>query len=189
MKNLFCVKAGPGILPLIRDEGLKPERVHVIAGPAGGPKWFVSVGFDKTLIKYKFLEKSSFKRVILAGSSAGAWRCLAMACKDPLERVQKLRLAYSRNVFTAQDNPSSISAKIKNNVESFINDDDVRHILNHPRFDLVIHVVRSKNIAASRNVKIQGLAIILSAALNLVNSKYMGLFYDKTVFYTGSHLP
>jgi hypothetical protein len=73
MNNFLRFKAGPGILPLIRDEGLRPERVRVFAGPAGGPKWFISVGFDKIIINNRFLEKSSFKRVLLAGASAGAW--------------------------------------------------------------------------------------------------------------------
>lgn len=182
-------KAGPGILNLIRDEGLKFERVRVFFGPAGGPKWFTSVGFDKVLIKKKLLEKSYFNRVLLAGSSAGAWRCLAMACKDPLRAYEKLVIAYSRNIFTSQDTPESLSEKIQKNVESFINDDDIAHILTHPKFDLAIHVVKSKKLAESKDYKIEGIALALSALLNLMNSKYMKLFYEKTVFYTGQDSP
>lgn len=189
MKKFLRFKAGPGILPLIRDEGLRPERVRVFAGPAGGPKWFISVGFDKIIINNRFLEKSSFERVLLAGASAGAWRCLAMACEDPLSAYEKLRLAYSRNVFTAQDNPLTVSEKIRANVESFIKERDISHILNHPKFDLAIHVVRSKSLAASENLKLEGLALILSAGLNSLNSEFMRLFYDRTIFYTGVKTP
>jgi len=67
--NYIQYKAGASILPIIRDEGLRPERIRVFAGPAGGPKWFVSVGFDRAIIKARFLEKGG--RVILAGASAG----------------------------------------------------------------------------------------------------------------------
>ena len=189
MKNLLCYKAGPGILSIIRDEGLKPERVRVFTGPAGGPKWFVSVGFDRTVIETKFLEKSTFRRVLLAGSSAGAWRCLAMACADPLSTYEKLRYSYSRNIFTAQDNPLSVAMKIKANVESFIDARDIPYILNHPKFDLAIHTVRSKNIAASENVRIEGMALIVSAALNLFKSDLMKPFYEKAIFYTGHPKP
>ena len=100
-------RAGSSILPLIRDEGLRPERIRVLVGPAGGPKWFVSVGFDRAIIKSRFLEKSG--RVLLAGASAGAWRCLTMACSDPLDAHERLRIAYSRNVFTAEDTPATIA--------------------------------------------------------------------------------
>ncbi|MDA8406081.1 MAG: hypothetical protein M0T73_04370 [Deltaproteobacteria bacterium] len=189
MKKMICFKAGSGILNIIRDEGLKPERVRVFTGPAGGPKWFTAVGLDKALIGSQFLQKSSFEKVLLTGASAGAWRCLAMGCKDPLSAYEKLRIAYSRNVFTALDNPSTVSAKIRRNVDSFINDQDVPHILNHPKFDLAIHVVKSKNLAASSNIKIESVALILSAILNLINSKYIRLFYDKSIFYTGKRTP
>ncbi len=37
----FIVKAGSQALEIIRDEGLRPERVRVVAGAAGGPKWLV----------------------------------------------------------------------------------------------------------------------------------------------------
>ncbi len=33
--NDFIVKAGPRALEIIRDEGLRPERVRVVAGAAG----------------------------------------------------------------------------------------------------------------------------------------------------------
>jgi hypothetical protein len=189
MKKFLRFKAGPGILPIIREEGLRPERVRVFAGPAGGPKWFVSVGFDKAIIKSQFLEKSSFKRVLLAGASAGAWRCLAMACKDPLSAYEKLRIAYSRNIFTSSDNPGTVSDKIRDNVRGFINEEDIDHILNHSKFDLAIHVVRSKHLAASDNQKLEGFALLMSAGLNVIKADLMALFYERAIFYSSSTKP
>jgi hypothetical protein len=73
MKRFLLYRAGYQALDLIRQEGLKPERIAVYAGPAGGPKWFVSVGFDRALMRTRFLQNHS-RRVLLAGASAGAWR-------------------------------------------------------------------------------------------------------------------
>ena len=42
---------------MIRDEGLVPERIKVFAAPAGGPKWFVSVGFDRAIIKSRLFHR------------------------------------------------------------------------------------------------------------------------------------
>lgn len=189
MKKFLRYKAGPGILAMIKDEGLKAERVRVFAGPAGGPKWFVSVGFDRAIIKSEFLKRSSFKSVLLAGASAGAWRCLAMACEDPVNAYEKLREAYSRNVFTFQDNPKTVSAKIRSNVDAFMSEKDINHILNHPRFDIAIHVVRSKNLAASENQKIQGLGLLLSGGLNAIHPSLMSLFYDRAIFHSSNLKP
>ena len=73
MKDYIQFKAGPKIIDAIRDEGLDPKRIGALAGPAGGPKWFVSVGFDRMLMESRFLERGE-DRVLLAGSSAGAYR-------------------------------------------------------------------------------------------------------------------
>lgn len=183
MKSLLAYKAGPKILDIIRQEGLEPTRIRVFAGPAGGPKWFVSVGIDKALITSRFLQRGH--RVLLAGSSAGGWRCLAMACKDPLTAYEKLRIAYSRNVFTAEDTPRTIGEALKDNVNAFIGDEDIPHILDHPFFDLAVHTVRGRGPAASENKRIQGTALLGAAFLNIFSSFGMEFFFERVVFYAG----
>jgi hypothetical protein len=184
MKNYLKVKAGPEVLGMLRDEGLKPERVRVFAGPAGGPKWFISTGFDRGLMTSGFLT-SSGKRVALAGSSAGAWRCLAMAAPAPLDAYENLRIAYSRNIFTVTDTRQSISAKLRQNVNAFIREEDIPFILQHPAYDLVIHTVRSYGPAASENSLLQGAALLAAAAANAVSPVGMKLAYERVIFYTG----
>jgi hypothetical protein len=186
--NYLKYKASPEVIDIIRDEGLKPERVKVFAGPAGGPKWFISVGIDNAIMKSGFLEHGD-GRVLLAGSSAGAWRCVAMACANPVEAYEKLRIAYSRNTFDASDTPVTVGAALRSNVEAFIGDADIHHIINHPKFDLAIHTVRSKGPAASANKHVEGVALIAAAGLNAISSSGMGLFYERTVFYAGSPEP
>src|SRR3989304_6029751 len=70
MKKYIEFKAGPKILARLRDEGLDSRLISVFTGPAGGPKWFVSVGFDRMLMETGFLCNGN-GRVLLAGSSAG----------------------------------------------------------------------------------------------------------------------
>ncbi len=186
--NYLRYKASTEVIDIIRDEGLRPQRVKVFAGPAGGPKWFISVGIDNAIMKSGFLERGE-GRVLLAGSSAGAWRCAAMTCADPIQAYEKLRIAYSRNTFDASDTPLSVGAALKSNVEAFIGDADIPHIINHPKFDLAIHTVRSKGPAASANKHVEGAALLAAAGLNAVSTSAMGMFYERTVFYTGSPEP
>ncbi|HXW69383.1 MAG TPA: hypothetical protein VEJ88_07215 [Dissulfurispiraceae bacterium] len=181
-------KAGPSILGLIRDEGLSPKRVRVFAGPAGGPKWFVSVGFDRMLIKSRFLQRGS-ERVVLAGASAGAWRCLTMACADPLDAHERLRIAYSRNIFTAEDTPESISRALRNNVEAFVKPKDVSAILEHPAYSLAIHAVRAKGLAASENRKAEAAALIAAAAMNFFSPSGVELVFERVIFFSGPQAP
>jgi hypothetical protein len=188
MKNYLCYKAGSGILDTIRQEGLRPERIRVFAGPAGGPKWFVSVGFDKAIMQSRILERSG-RRVLLAGSSAGAWRCLAMTCPGPLDAYEKLRLAYSRNVFTAAHTPVTVGAALKSNVDAFIADADMSHMLNHPVYDLAVHTVRAKGPASSENKTIQGAALLTAMLANAVSHRGMSLFFERVVFFSSPGVP
>ncbi|MBI5569999.1 MAG: hypothetical protein HY914_08650 [Desulfomonile tiedjei] len=188
MKDYLRFKAGPDILPLVRDEGLAPRRVRVFAGPAGGPKWFVSVGFDRGLMQSHFFEKAQ-GRVLLAGSSAGAWRCLAMMCRDPLTAHEKLRMAYSRNVFTTADTPETIGDALRKNVEAFVDEEDVPFILHHPVHDLFMHTVRSRGPAASERAGVQGAALLVAAAMNVFSSHAMRLMFQRVAFYAAPEEP
>lgn len=188
MTAYLAYKAGPQVLSLIRDEGLDPRRVRVFAAPAGGPKWLVCVGFDRAVIRSRLLTTGS-GRVLLAGSSAGAWRCLSMACSNALEAHERLRIAYSRNTFTTRDTPRSISEALRRNVADFLADSDIPHILHNPSYDLALHVVRSRGPAASRNRFIEGSALIAAATLNILTPLAMDLFYQRAVFFSGASVP
>lgn len=189
MKEYLKFKAGGEIIDLIREEGLNRDRIRVFAGPAGGPKWFVSVGLDRAFIRSGYLVRADGGKTLLAGASAGGWRCLAMACKDPLDAYERLRIAYSRNVFTAQDSALTISKKLKGNVESFLRDQDTESIVNNKNFNLAIHVVRSKGPAASSEKRIEGLALLGSGIMNVLTSRAMKIFYDRVIFYSGEPKP
>jgi hypothetical protein len=139
-------------------------------------------------MRSRILEKSG-RRVLLVGSSAGAWRCLAMVCPNPMEAYEKLRFAYSRNVFTAVDTPVTVAAALKGNVDAFIEDPDIPHMLNHPIFDLAVHTVRAKGPAASENKRIQGAALLTAMVANAVSDRGMNLFFERVVFYSSPGLP
>jgi len=188
MKNYLEYKAGPAIVDMIRQEGLKPEKVRVFAGPAGGPKWFVSVGFDQALMKSGFLGRGG-NRVLLAGASAGAWRCLAMACRDPLSAYEKLRIAYSRNIFTRRDTPLTVGAALLRNVNEFVGDDDIPYLLEHPTYDLAIHTVRSKGPAASDCRALEGSALLAAALMNVASQAAMNVFFERVVFFCSKAAP
>jgi len=187
MARYLEYRAGPGILDMIRQEGLDPRRVRVFTGPAGGPKWFVSVGFDRAIMKSRFLARSG--RVLLAGSSAGAWRCIAMACPEPLTAYERLRLAYSRIAFAPDHTPSTVGQALWTTVEAFLREEDIPFVLEHPVFDLAIHTALCRGPAASDNRRIQGAALIAAAILNAVSISGMRVFFDRVVFFSGPGKP
>jgi hypothetical protein len=185
MTHYLIYKAGSSVINMIRDSGFDlTKKIRAFVGPAGGPKWFVSVGFDKALMTHGILEKAG-RRVLLAGSSAGAWRCLAMACKDPHTSYENLRLAYSRNVFTAEHNPASIADTLKGNVDKFLSDEDIPFVVQHPVFDIAVHTAMARGMAASKNQRVEGLALLLCGIANAAIPNGVRLFYERVVFLAG----
>jgi len=187
MAQYLNYKAGPGLLDMIREEGLDPRKVRVFTGPAGGPKWFVSVGFDRALMESRFLGESG--RVLLAGSSAGAWRCIAMACRDPLTAYERLQFAYSRIAYAVEHTPYIVGQAIRDTVEAFLREEDIPFLLQHPVFDLAIHTVRCRGAAACEARQIQGAALIAAAVLNAVSPPGIRMFFERVVFFTGRKKP
>ena len=185
--NYIRYKAGASILPIIRDEGLRPQRIRVFTGPAGGPKWFVSVGFDRAIIKARFLEKAG--RIVLAGASAGAWRCLTIACADPLDAHERLRIAYSRNVFTKADTPGTISTALRKNVEAFLQPHDIPVLLEHPIYQLAVHTARGRGPIGSENRTTQATGLIAAALANALSSRTSNFFFERVVFFSGLDAP
>ena len=114
---------------------------------------------------------------------------MAMACKDPQDAYEKLRIAYSRNVFTAADTPATLSKCLVGNVHDFISDEDIQHILEHKKYDLAIHTVRSKGPAASANKATEGLALIATWLGHLISPRLASPLYERTVFYSGPSKP
>jgi hypothetical protein len=188
MNRYIRFKAGKAVIDLIRQGGFNRDRITVFAAPAGGPKWFVCPGFDRALMRTGFLS-DRLRRLLLIGSSAGAWRCLAMACSDPMYAYECLRIAYSRNTFTAADNQLSISRALRSNVDAFIRSQDVEHILGHKTLDVAVHVVRAKGPAARENQIVQGAALIGAFVLNAVDSRAMDALYERVIFFSGPRPP
>ena len=64
------VRAGRRAYEQIRAGGFNLDRIGTYFGPAGGPRWLVTSGFDLTLLKEGALGRTF--PVWLVGASAGA---------------------------------------------------------------------------------------------------------------------
>ena len=113
-----------------------------------------------------------------------------MACRDPLSVYEKLRIAYSRNVFTKTDTPAKIGEALKKNVDDFLGDAGTNpFILDHPHFDVAVHAVRSRGPAASLSPKVEGSALLGAFLLNAVSRRGLEVFYERIVFFAAAVPP
>ena len=77
MADNLLILAGKRALSVLREQGLSPDSIDVIAGAAGGPKWLVLNGLDRAIFFNWITPKTH--PLFLVGSSIGVWRFVSLA--------------------------------------------------------------------------------------------------------------
>lgn len=183
MPRYLEYRAGPAALARVRA-GFELSDVRTFVLPATGPKWLVSVGFDRAIMRRGLLAHGA--PVLLAGASAGAWRAIAMACRDPLVAHEHLFEEYITKVFTRAHTPEQIGEEYRATLARVVSRDDAEHALAHPHYRLALHAVRVKGWAGARGAA-QWMALG-TAALAHAFAPQAPLFLEHTLF-AGGNVP
>ncbi len=173
--GLLSYRAGPRALERLRRDSLGPGQIRAVVGPASGPRWLALAGLDQALLSTELLSRD---RIRLAGASAGAWRMMAFASRDPRAAHQRLLEGYIGQVFAKGVTPTEVSRAYRRMLGEVIGN-DVDHITNHPTFDLAIHTARCR--AGGHRVAL--LASLLAAGvLNVATAQATGVFFERVLF-------
>ncbi len=181
------IKAGRKALEIVRDEGLTAERVRIVAGAAGGPKWLVLSGLDRVLFGHFF--KNRKKSLFLIGASIGAWRFAALSTKDPVSAIENFRQDYINQKYFTKPSIEDVTRESFKVLDSFLDDYAVNEILSHPSHRLNFLSVRSKSVfkSDSRSILLPGLG--LAALMNIISRKSLGMFFERALFYDDRDIP
>ncbi|MEW6526092.1 MAG: hypothetical protein AB1444_05420 [Spirochaetota bacterium] len=187
MKRLCTIQAGKRAYRIIKDEGLKKERIQCVLGAAGGPKWLILYGLDK-LVYSHFLQKRKTP-VHLIGSSIATWRFAALAQKDGLKALDTFKERYMAQKYSLNPDREEITAETIAIMETYLSDSRVIEIIQHPTIRLCIITARSKHLLISEH-KLPLMTGLATAALsNAINRKLLALHFDRYVFYDSRAFP
>ena len=174
--------AGSIALERIRDGGLQPETVEVVAGAAGGPKWLILGRLDRWLFSRWFRDRKT--PLHLVGSSSGAWRFAAVAQADPLSAIDRFEDAYIRQRYKSKPPPAEVSLQGRRILDRLMGGKGEEEILSHPFLRLHAMAVRSRNrMTASESRYIQGAGMSAAFLGNALHRRILGLFFDRVVFH------
>jgi len=187
VNNSLIIKAGPKAFQLIRDEGLRPERIRVLAGAAGGPKWLVLYHLDRLLFPSFFKERTTPLHLI--GSSIGAWRFAALSQPDPLEALDLFREAYIHQTYATAPTAAEVTAESRKVMDRYLPEEAVPAILAHPWCRMNMLTVRCRNFTALEYKPGMAIGLAGAVAANLIGRRYLGLFFERTLFHDPRALP
>lgn len=180
MSNLQFL-AGPGALARIREEGLDPAQVSLVAGAAGGPKALVLAGLDRAIFGGWLTERSD--PVFLVGASIGAWRFAAVAQPDSLAALERFHRAYVAQSYSRKPTPAEVSAEGRRIMDQYLDDNAIQGILTHPflRLSLLAARYRWPLVGPGRLSLTAGLAAAFFA--NAAHRRLLVIFFERTLFH------
>ncbi len=180
-------RAGPGALHAIRQHGFSAEMVSTMAGASGGAKWLVLSKLDRVVAET--LVPRLRGPVYLIGSSIGAWRFACYAQAEPVQAIARFEEAYLDQTYSAAPDREEISAKSREILGHALGETGTTEILSHPVFRTNVMTVRSRHVTASEQPAVLVPGLLAAAALNAVNRRSLGAFFERVLFYDGRDLP
>jgi hypothetical protein len=165
---------------ILREKGLRPQDIRVIAGAAGGPKWLVLSGLDRLIFGSWFENRKA--PLSLVGSSIGAWRFAALSCRQPIRTLDLFEAAYIDQRYTSKPSAREVSIQSRKIMDAFLDDDGIGEILDHPFLRLNLFAAHCKGLLSS-DARLPLAVGLASAALsNLLSRRLLTLFFRQTLF-------
>jgi hypothetical protein len=172
--------AGPGALAEIREYGLDPERIRLLAGASGGAKWLVLYGLDRVIMR-ELLPRLRGP-VHLIGSSIGTWRFACYAQSDPLAAIDRLRDGYIYQHYSERPDRAEITAKSREILGHALGPRGPQEILSHPVLRTHVMTARAHGPAASERGAMLTAGLALAAAGNLLSRRSLRAFFSRALF-------
>ncbi len=181
MAKHLIVKAGKGVLEMVRDEGLAPHRVKILAGASGGPKWLMLSGMDLVLADI-FQKRQS--PLYCIGSSIGSWRFAALAQRDAKSAILAFEEAYIHQQYEGKPGIEAVSAESRKIMNAYIPDNQMGFILNHPFMRPAFICTKNNGWGNSDRLLPLGLHLTGAALANLAHRNHLSRFFDRTLFHS-----
>jgi len=187
MSKNISFSAGRKALETIREGGLKPDQVKVIAGAAGGPKCLILSHLDGTLVSNWFSGRK--EPLFLLGSSAAAWRFASISQEQPLEAIERFQTTYMDQHYSEKPSAEEVTDKSIDFLNIFLGDRGEAEILSHPFLRLNFMSTRCRGLTASdqRGALLPGL--LIAALLNIVSRRFLRLLFERTLLYDSRDTP
>ena len=177
----LTLKAGPRARAILREEGLDLERVRVLAGASGGPKWLVLSGMDLALAD---LLENRRTELLCIGSSIGSWRLAALAQEDNRSAIRTFEEHYIRQVYDRRPSAREVTSESRRIQDAYIPDESIASMLQHPTMKLGFLAAKSRWPGSSDSLPAQASHLSLAFLANAISRPLLASFFERTLFHS-----
>ncbi len=171
--------AGEQALAELREQGLSPQRIRMMIGASGGPKWLMLSRLDQYLSEH-FLPAAS-QPIQLLGSSIGAWRMSCYAMRDPLASFRQFEDLYLDQTYAKKITADQVTVYANTVLETLLGEQGAQYIASNAQRNLHVVAVRNRKVFNSRHPFMQGLSLLSAATANLVSARAVSALYPRVV--------
>jgi Patatin-like phospholipase len=173
------ILAGKKALAEIQQHGLRPERIKLMVGASGGPKWLMLSRLDQYLSEHFFPRAT--QSISLLGSSIGSWRMACYAQSDPLSIFKEFEDFYINQRYSEKLDSKEISAYINKVHAQLFSPSRSAHVASNPLRKLHIVAVRNRKLLNGRSKVAQGFGLLTAATGNLFSSSIVEAMYPRVI--------
>lgn len=173
----FVLRAGPGAIRHIREQGLSRGDICCMPAAAGGPKGLALLPLDRLLLR-EWLDTAS--PVELIGASVGAWRVAALARPDAADALDHVQHAYvHEQCYSARPDTAEISRACRRIAQAARGNGPLQW---REGVSLSIVTARARGPLADRESKLAFGRAVLS---NAISRKRLAGYFERVVFHAG----
>lgn len=173
------ILAGKKALAEIKEHGLRPERIKLMIGASGGPKWLMLSRLDQYLSEH-FLPKIT-QPIDLLGSSIGSWRMACYAQQDPKAIFKEFEDFYTNQRYGENLDAKEISIYVDKILTQLFTPKRAQYVVSNPLRKLHIVAVRNRKLLNGRSRFAQGVGLLSAATGNLFSSKIVEALYPRVI--------
>lgn len=174
------ILAGKKALAEIQLYGLRPERIKLMIGASGGPKWLMLSRLDQYLSEH-FFPKAS-QPISLLGSSIGSWRMACYAQEDPLSIFKEFETVYINQRYSDEKlNSKEITFYIDKVLSQLFSSRRAEYVVSNPLRKLHIVAVRNRKLLNGRSKLAQGFGLLTAAVGNLFSKNVVPAMYPRVI--------
>lgn len=170
----------------IRQHGLQPQRIKMMVGASGGPKWLMLSRLDQ-YISGQFLANTDHE-ISLIGSSIGAWRMALYAQENPQQSFEEFEHLYMHQRYPMPLKSKDISLFVDKVLGQLFTEIRTDAVVNNHLRKLNVVAVRNRRLLSSKKPLMQGLNLASAITSNLVSPGLMEKVFPR-VLISPDHAP
>lgn len=177
----LSIYLGRNAAKIIGHEGWQGNRVSLLLGASGGPKWLILGQLDRLLFDHFLLEDRT-RPLRALGSSVGSWRHACLAQKNSTEALDRFEEIYINWEYGDKPGAADVSAASLTMLAHILGDDGAGALVHHPLLHSYVVTARGKGLNSAKRGAGLAAGMGRAALANAAHRRLLATQFQRIVF-------